>query len=175
MEIPAHVHWDRECRSRIRRRAGRIPPGTGLDEGAVGKDLGHTHAPELRGHDLKIVDEELPPRSIPCLRFAAGACDQERFAPLYVARAVAHGETRVSQAFGQCHARHLHRRSGRGSCPRSRARLGQGHRRSRNSGHDRARARVALELQECRPVCPRPLRGWQWRMGCQRRRARLFT
>jgi hypothetical protein len=56
-----------------------------LDEGAVGKDLGHTHAPELLCHDLKIVDEELPPRSIPCRRLAAGACDQELFAqPLKV-------------------------------------------------------------------------------------------
>ena len=48
-----------------------------LDEGAVGKDLGHTHGPELLGHDLEIVDEELPPRGIPRRRFAIGACHRE--------------------------------------------------------------------------------------------------
>jgi hypothetical protein len=39
MEIPAHVHWDRECRSRTRRRAGRAPPGTGATWEAASSDI----------------------------------------------------------------------------------------------------------------------------------------
>src|SRR5260370_28377999 len=39
MEIPAHAHWDRECRSRIRRRAGRVPPGTGATWEAASSDI----------------------------------------------------------------------------------------------------------------------------------------
>jgi hypothetical protein len=35
-----------------------------LDEGAVGKDLSHTHVPELLGHGLEIVDEEIPPTCV---------------------------------------------------------------------------------------------------------------
>jgi hypothetical protein len=67
-----------------------------LDEGAVGKDLGHTHAPELLGHDLEIVDEEPPPRGIPRRRFAAGARDQERLArPLKVELVVARRQEAV--------------------------------------------------------------------------------
>src|SRR5258708_1976761 len=73
-----------------------------LDEGAVGKDLGHTHVPELLGHDLEIVDEELPPRGIPRRRFAAGACDQERFAqPLKVELVVARRQEAVAIKRGQ--------------------------------------------------------------------------